>query len=44
METTFDYLRLCGIPHKRRYVWMSVMLSGSMKRLIGAASGWLMAT
>jgi hypothetical protein len=23
----FDYLRLCGASHKRRYVAMSVMLS-----------------
>jgi hypothetical protein len=27
VETTFDYLRLCSAPHKRRYVAMSVMLS-----------------
>ena len=27
METTFDYLRLCCAPHKRKYVVMSVMLS-----------------
>jgi 4-amino-4-deoxy-L-arabinose transferase-like glycosyltransferase len=25
--TTFDYLRLCGALHKRRYVAMSIMLS-----------------
>ena len=27
MTTLYDYLRLCGRPHKRRYVAMSVMLS-----------------
>jgi hypothetical protein len=26
-ESSFCYLRLCGAPHKRRYVAMSVMLS-----------------
>jgi hypothetical protein len=31
METTFDYLRLCSAPHKRRYVVMSVMLRSLIK-------------
>ena len=27
LSTIYDYMRLCGAPHKRIYVAMSVMLS-----------------
>jgi hypothetical protein len=38
------YLRICVVSHNLRYVWISVMLSLSMKRLSVAASVLLMAT
>ena len=30
LDTIHDYLALCGAPHNRRYVAMSVMLSSFM--------------
>jgi hypothetical protein len=44
MTTLYDYLRLCGRPHKRRYVAMSVMFSCSMKHLSFGPLSVLMAT
>ncbi len=44
LSTIYDYMRLCGAPHKRIYVKMLFMLSCFMKQLHLPAQSGLIAT
>jgi hypothetical protein len=44
LQTIYDYMRLCGAPHKRIYVKMLFMLSSFMEAPLFQGCCFLMAT
>jgi hypothetical protein len=44
LSTIYDYMRLCGRPHKRIYVKMLFMLSSFMEAPLFQGCCFLMAT